>query len=230
MSVSRNHLTKEELRHDGFVEWTGSATAWLQKHFLTAIAGIAVLAVLVLVSVYFAQSRTRGHQESSQMLYRAGSLYGKGSYSESLVALDELIARHGGTAEGKTAHHLRGACHLALGENDAAIDEFQRYLDLDSSGAFAASARSGMALALEARGDYPRAAEEFRKLRSDLGPDDARYAQAAFGEARALAQMGQPSAAIEVLQPLVRGSDMSARQEAQSRIAVYRAKLATPSS
>lgn len=228
--MSKDHLSKDELRHDGFVEWTGQATAYVQKNFLTVIAGVAVLVVAVLLGIYFGQSRTHGRQEASQMFFRAASLYTKGTYTEAITALDELVARHAGSTEGRAAHYLAGASHLALGEHDAAIERFRRYLEVDRHGPYAASAEAGLALAMEGRAEYAQAAEQYRKVRTTAPKGDPVASQAAFGEARCLEKLGQMGAAIEVLQALVNGGDTAVRQEAETRIAVYRARMGTPAS
>jgi tetratricopeptide (TPR) repeat protein len=208
----------------------GGATAYLQKNFLTVVAAVAVVAVVVLVGIYLGQSRARSRQEASQMLYRAGSLISNGSFSEAILALDDLIARHGASPQGKAAHFLSGSCHLALSENDIALESFRRYLQVDPHGPYAASAQAGIALALEGQGQFAQAADEFRKVLATVSQDDPLYAQSVLGVARCLDKQGQTAAAIEALKPLAEAANNPARQDAESRIAVYRARMETPSS
>jgi hypothetical protein len=140
------------------------------------------------------------------------------------LQLDNLITNFSGTAEGHAALYFAGVSHLALGENDPSIERLNSYLAVEPSGLYAQSARIGVALALEGRGDHAGAAQAFREVRSGVDADDAVYSQAAYGEARALVALGQDSAAISVLETLLSSTDFTARQEAESRIAVLRAK------
>jgi len=219
--VSR--MTKEELRHDAFAEGTARVTHWVQHNFMTVLVGVAVVAAIVVGTILMQQSQARNRAQASQLMHRATTQYGAGAYSEGLLTLDDLVSRYGGTPEGKAALYFAGASHLALGENDAAIERFQAYLEDQPAGTYAGSARAGLALALEARGDLADAAQAFRDLRETLDPDDSLFTQAAFGEARTLRALGQLDAAIAILEPLQGSSDYSIRQEAEGKLSVLRA-------
>lgn len=218
-----SRMTKDELRHDPFAEGTAKATHWVQNNFMTVLVGVAVVAAVVVGTILMQQNQSRSRAQASQLMHRATTQYGAGAYSEGLLTLDDLVSRYGGTPEGKAALYFAGASHLALGENDAAIERFQAYLDEQPDGTYAASASSGLALALEARGDLADAAQAFRDLRGSLDPEHSLYHQAAFGEARALKGLGQLDAAIAVLEPLQGSADYSIRQEAEGKLAVLRA-------
>jgi tetratricopeptide (TPR) repeat protein len=221
--VSR--MTKEELRHDSFVEGTARITAYLQRHFMTVLVGVAIAALVVVGAIYIQQSRHRSQTQASQLMYRATSEYASGAYSQALLSLDDIISRFGGTSEGKSALYFSGACHLALGENDAAVEHFQEYLDEAPHGFYRDQCRAGLALALEDRGDLADAAQSFRDLRESLDKGTELYRQATFGEARILQKLGQYDAAIAVLQDLTTADDFAARQQAESRIAVLKSLL-----
>lgn len=216
-------MTKDELRHDAFVENTARATAYVQQHFMTVLLGVAVLAVVVVGSIYIKQSRQRNQVQASQLLHRATSEYASGAYSQALLSLDDIQSRFSGTSESRAATYFAGASHLALGENDPAIGYLEDYLDLEPNGLYAQSARMGLALAHESRGDLAEAAEGFRALRQAADPADPLHAQATFGEARVLQALGQIEAAITVLETLLTSDDYAARQKAENRIRVLQA-------
>ncbi|NNM32238.1 MAG: tetratricopeptide repeat protein [Gemmatimonadetes bacterium] len=222
-----SRMTKEELRHDSFVEGTARVTHYVQQNFMTVLLGLAVVAALVVGGVFMKQSRERSRAQASQLMHQATSLYGSGAYSDGLLKLDDLVSRYGGTPEGKAAVYFAGASHLALGENDAAIERFREYLANEPEGTYVNSARAGLGLALEGRGDLADAAQAFRELRESLEPEESFYAQAAFGEARALRGLGQLDAAIQVLEPLTAAQDFSIRQDAEAKIAVLKAMAQT---
>lgn len=217
-------MTKQDLRHDSFVEGTARATAWLQNNFMTVLVAIVALAVLVVGTVYLKHSRERSNLQASQLLYRATSAYTSGDHGAALITLDEILSRFGSSSEGDAALYLAGASHLALGENDRALERLRAYLDESPEGMYARSARIGVALALESRGEFADAAQEYRAVRTSVEETDPLRSQAALGESRALEALGQFDAAIEVLQPVAGGQDFAARQEAEGRIAALRAQ------
>lgn len=227
--MNRDRITKKDLRHDAFSEFVAKAYAFIQERFLTILIVLGVATVAVIGTIYVSQSGRRSSEQASQLMYQATNRYNLGAYGESLSLLDEIRDRYAGKPEGRAAVYYAGACHLALGENDAAVDRFREYLDKAPQGIFATSARSGLALALEARGDALEAAETFRQLREGLDPQDPLYAQACFGEARVLEGLGRFEEALGVLEPLAQAADPQIRLEAESRMAVLRARMAAAS-
>ena len=108
-------MTKQELRHDSFVEWTAHATTWLQRNFMAVALGVVLLAIGVVATVWFRQSQRESKAQASQLIHRASNSYLAGAYSEGLLTLDELLSRHGDTADGRDGLYLAGASHLLLG-------------------------------------------------------------------------------------------------------------------
>lgn len=217
-------MTKEELRHDSFSVAIARATSWVQQHFMAVIVGVAAIGIAVFAGVWMSQSNQRSQQEAGKLLHEATTAYASGLYSQSLLTLDDLLARHGGGEIGRDAVYLAGASHLALGEHDAAIERFRDYLDGAPRGSYAQSARMGLALALEGRGDHPEAAQTFSELVAALPLADPLHSQAAFGQARVLEGMGQFDAARGILEALLASGDFNVRSEAESHLAVLRAK------
>ena len=221
--MSSNRLTKDDLRHDPFVDTTARVTSYLQNNFMTVLVGVAAVAVVVVGVVFLQQSRESSRLQASQLAFRATALYQNGQYSDGLIVMDDLISQHGGSAEAKAALYLAGASHLALGENDEAVSRFEEYLDAASNGEYAVSARLGIALAQESRGEPQAAVDLYREVREGLATDSPFYVQAALGEARALQSLGRIEEAISVLTPLEGVEDFQARQEIDNRLATLEA-------
>jgi tetratricopeptide (TPR) repeat protein len=222
--VAKRKLTKKELRHDAFSEHVAQGYGYLQKNFLKVFLGIVVVAVVVLATVYVRQSQLRGADEASQLMYQATNQYNSAAYSECLHTLQDLSDRFGGRQEGKDALYFEGACHLALGENEAAISSFEDYLHKDKKGFYGESALSGLGLAQEAAGKNAAALATLGELLGTLQPDDLLYTSTAFAKARVLRKMGRREEAIAVLQPLASGDDLAVKQEATARIQVLKAE------
>lgn len=218
-----NRLTKEELRHDPFVDTTARATAYLQKNFMAVLVGVAAVAVIVVVGVFIMQSRQSSQVQAARSLFAVQSAYSSGQYSEALLQMDELLGRFGGTREGRDALYIAGASHLALGEHDDAVARFESYLDVASSGQYATSARLGLGLAYEGMGDYERAIEQLSAVREAVPIESPESVQASLSEARALQSLGRIDEAIAVLTPLASVEDFSSRQEIENQLTTLEA-------
>lgn len=217
-------MTKQELRHDSFVEWTAHATAWIQKNFMLVAVGVSVVAIVVVAGVWMRQNQINSQKQASILVHRASNAYLSGAYSEGLLTLGELLDKHPGTSDGKAARYLSGASHLLLSEHDQAIEQFRSYLDDQAGGMYGDAARMGLALAFEGRGDLAEAAQAFRELRTSLSESSSYLSQACFGEARVLERMGQFSGAREPLEALLGSEDAAVKAEAKARMAVLEAR------
>lgn len=221
--MSSNRLTKEELRHDAFVDTTARATAYLQKNFMAVLVGVAALAVIIIVGVFIVQSRQSSQVQASRALFSVQMAYSSGQYSEALLRMDELLGRFGGTQEGRDALYLAGASHLALGEHEDAVQRFESYLDVASTGQYATSARLGLGLALEGSGDLEGAVAQFRAVREAVAIETPEAVQSATAEARALQSLGRIDEAIAVLTPLADVEEFSSRQEIENQLTTLEA-------
>ena len=109
-------MTKQELRHDSFVENTARFAAYMQNNFMTVLVILAGIALVFVVAIFFVQSRTRAAVQAEQAFFRVTSRYTQGVYSEALIEADEVIDRFGDRDEGKWTLYFAGAAHLALAE------------------------------------------------------------------------------------------------------------------
>ncbi len=222
--MARQKFTKQELRHDAFAENLARFYSFLQERFLSVVVGVLILAVVVLGVIYVRHSQEQTRMEASQRMYQATQQYNGAAFGQALASFEELTDRYGGTAEGKAAVYYIGACHLALGENVAAEESFRKYLDEQADGFYAHSARYGLGLALEAQGKNDEAAQLLKGLLEELDPDDPLQSGVRMAQSRVLEKLGRTDDAIAVLQPLVESQDFQARQEAETRIAVLKAR------
>ncbi len=227
--MARQKFTKQELRHDAFAEGLAKFYGFLQERFLAVVAGVLILAVLVLGVIWVRHNQEQTRQEASQRMYQATQQYNAAAYSQALISFEELSDRYARTPEGRSAVYYAGACHLALGENDAAVVSFRKYLDAEPDGFYVKSARYGLGLALEASGKFEEATTVLASLIDGLEPGDPLYGQARMAQSRVLEKLGRMDEAISVLEPLVQSEDFQARQEAESRIAVLRARQSAAS-
>jgi tetratricopeptide (TPR) repeat protein len=216
-------MTKEELRHDSFVETTTRVAAYLQNNFMTVLVILAGIALVFVIAIFFVQSRTRSAVQAEQAFFRVTSRYTQGVYSEALIEADAVIDRFGDRDEGKWTLYFAGAAHLALAENERAIERFDEYLARDGGGQYDLPARLGKALALESSGDREQAIALYRELRAETESDEALHVQAALAETRALQELGRLAEAIAVLEPMLEGASPQVTQEIETRLQTLKA-------
>jgi predicted negative regulator of RcsB-dependent stress response len=121
-------LTKQELRHDPFLETLEKLTAFLKTHGNKVFFGaIAVLAV-VIAAVVFTSQRKQGTAEAQWKFLQAISLFSQGDTAQSIPMLRDLNTSHGNTAAGKKANYYLGIHALKNEELDLAEQRFESYL------------------------------------------------------------------------------------------------------
>jgi len=211
-------MTKEELRHDSFVETIARASAYLQNNFMTVAVVLVGIALVIVVGVFFTQSQQRTAVQADQAFFKVTARYSQGAYSEALVEADALMQRFGSRQEGKWTLYFAGAAHLALAENDRAIERFDEYLAADQGGQYAVAAELGKALALESRGDLDAAIAAYAEIRNQTEVESGMHVQAVLGETRVLQEVGRSAEAISILEAMLVDADPQVRTEIQARL------------
>ena len=182
----------------------------------------AILPLLVL-GVFFVKSQERTAVQADQAFFRVTGHYSQGAYSEVLTEAQNVLDRYGDRREGKWTLYFAGAAHLALAENDRAIERFDEYLAKDAGGEYDLSARLGKAIALESRGDLAESATAYGEVRAATEANTAQHVQAAIGQTRVLQELGRIDEAIAILEPMLVDADPQVQSEVESRLQTLKA-------
>jgi predicted negative regulator of RcsB-dependent stress response len=135
-----------------------------------------------------------------------------------LTQLDELDAKHGGSAAAREGRLFRAGVLFDLGRVDDAAASYQKFLGDAKNSPMATVAREGLGLCKEQQGKLDEALAEYQKLEPKTG--DFFRDRALWDEARVLTKKGDKKAAAEKLKELVAKVPTSPlKDEAQTQIA-----------
>ncbi len=201
--VSRKKLLKEP---DEFITTTGRVIQYLRENprqlTIYGVIAVAVIAAGFLGYSYFRWQEGKAEaiqQQAMQMYQVAYSQTGnlekeKENYKKSLEKFKEALAVYGRGTTGQISQLYIGNCHYAMGEYDAAIQGYSQCLD----GPFRTLAIQSLGYAYEAKGDYPKALENFQKnAEGDSNPEQE---ESLLGVARCYEALKQNPKALETYQ------------------------------
>lgn len=210
-------ITRKDMKEpDKFQVAATQAATWAasrKKHLVVAAgAVVAVLVIFAVVSSLRAQREQAAGAAASALLAAMGGeissvplpglpgpFYPTDEAKQRAVIAEaeKLIAAHGGTGPALVAELARGDAHYKLGEWDAALAAYERYLSTaPSDDSFRFGALEGLGLVREAKGDLAGAAQAYERL----GKESPQMADRADLErARVLAAAGKAAEAKELL-------------------------------
>ncbi|GAO03265.1 tol-pal system YbgF family protein [Anaeromyxobacter sp. PSR-1] len=210
-------ITRKDMKEpDKFQVAATQAASWAasrKKHLV--IAGGAVVAVLVIVA---AVSALRAQREQAAGAAASALLAAIGGEVSSvplpgvpgpffptqeakqraiIAEAEKVLAAHAGTGPALMAELARGDAQYKLGEWDAALASYERYLkDAPADDSFRFGALEGVGLVREAKGDLAGAAQAYERLAAEA-PKMADRAD--LERARVLAAAGKASEARALL-------------------------------
>ncbi|HET6922554.1 MAG TPA: tetratricopeptide repeat protein [Anaeromyxobacteraceae bacterium] len=238
MARSEHHdLTRKELKGpDWFLAKATGVAAWAgqnQKRIAVGLGGaLAVLGVALGASAWMDERETK----AGAMLYRTleavdgevsgaplpglgRKVFATASDKDRAVvaAAAEVLQAYPSSQAARTAALAAGDAHLRLGEWDAALESYQRFLaggPADDSLRFAAL--EGLALAREGKGELELAARDYQRLGVEAA---AHKDRAALEQARVLARAGKREEARAILKRFPEEfKDSPLRPEAEERL------------
>jgi tetratricopeptide (TPR) repeat protein len=220
-------LTRKDMKQpDKFQEVAKGAIDWISGHKKNSkTLSIVVAAVVVVVAVTMVALESR-NEKAGALAYEvlraaggelsavplpgvAGPFYATEADRQKAViaAADRVLAEYPSTASGHLALLLKGDAQLKLGEAEAAVATYQKYLaETSSDGAMRFGALEGIALAREAAGKLDEAAAAWERV----GREAPRFSDHADLErARLLAAAGKVEEARKLLEGFAKSHEGS---------------------
>ncbi len=201
--ISRKKLLKEP---DEFISTTAKVLQFLREHQRkVSIFGVVALALVASGAggYYYSrwqESKAQVIQQQALQIYqeafrKAANPEGeKEIYRKALERFRESMSAYSWGTAAQVSWVYIGDCHYNLREYDEAITAFSRCLD----GPFRSMALSGLGYGYEAKGDYAKAAENYRKnAEENLNPFQG---EGMLGLARCYVALDQKQKALEVYQ------------------------------
>jgi hypothetical protein len=238
MSKHDHELTRKDMKApDAFQSAAARAAAWLtgkQKAIVAAVLGALVVVAVVLGAMAWWDSRK---STAGALLYRAlddadGQISSvplpgvsvpvfpnaEAQYRAVLGRADELRKSYPSTEAAHTAALASAAANLRLAAWDAAIADYESYLNkAPPKDSLSFLAIEGIGRAREAKGDLPGALAAFEKLQAQ---SPARADRAALERSRLLARSGKPDEARKLLQAFPQDfKESQLRPEADAQLA-----------
>lgn len=186
-------MTKEELREDPVLESIQKTVAFGRTHGRWILAGVFVIAVVIIGAVTLDRSHRRGEREAAELLLEAQRNQVQGQPAAAEVQLRRLLDSHARSAAAKVGRIYLGDALMALDRPADALDAYEKAADqVGDDPLLEAGALRGKASALEALNrpaeasqGYEQAANKESPLRSDDLLNAGRTALAAGDPVRA---------------------------------------------
>lgn len=175
----RKRITKKGLKHDALLETTAKSTKFIEDHLNKVLIGVAVVVVAVVVVGMVIRGQRATELTASADLMKASQSASSGVLAQAAQEYQSVIDLYPGTRSAGAASCYLGTILFQQGQYDAALENFQAYLDRHGdSGNLGKVALEGKASVLEQRRDFETAASIYRQLarnNNDLESTAARY-------------------------------------------------------
>lgn len=200
-------ISRKQLKQDRFVELVFGAWSYARQNVLIVAAGIVFFVALVGLAFKIGGSVAGGprlNEDAQRSLATARTEFGLGRFDAGAAALEDLVARYGGSRAAREATYLLGNAYFESGDFARARETFAAFLedplygDLMTDGA-----RLAIAACHEETGDREAALEEYLALWQG-GANPAARLDAAFGAARCALAEGNPQRARELYEQVQR--------------------------
>lgn len=200
--MAAHKLTKKDLKHDGFLDRTEQALEFAQKNATALGIGLLVVVVLIVGFVYVRNSRAAARVQAGVLFHQGENLLAEGQYQTAMIPLQEAVDQYGGTDFGKYARVSLARAMLAVGDDEAALADIERWQqDVPAEHPASRGLKTARAAALANLDRYGDAAAVYDELAATAPSGQERY-DMRLRQADCLRRGGQPREALAVLESL----------------------------
>lgn len=205
-------IVKKEMKEDALLTGYVKATSFYYENKKYVSYGFIALVGLILGVYFFMNNRRGNNEKAATELGKVFSIYDagandpnqykaaiNGSPERNIMGLKAIVDNFGGSEAGEMARFYLANAYLNTGQYDDAIKQYENFSG--ASELLKASAHAGMAVALEGKKDYNRAAVEYEKAGS-LGSGSSVAPEYLNGAARCYGYAGEKEKAIALLKRL----------------------------
>ncbi|MGD0918110.1 MAG: tetratricopeptide repeat protein [Thermodesulfobacteriota bacterium] len=215
----RKKITKKKLKEpDEFISLTAKAYLFITRYLKQLATGGIILLVLILAFLFLQRWEKGNELDADQKFSLAVQLYQKitspyregtpAEYKSLLEGFSEVVSRFPRTSPGKLSLLYRGDIHLRLGEFEAAIKEYQAFLQKAGNvRLYRLLAMEGMGYAYEGMKDYEKALHAYQKI-VEMG-ESFESADAHLNMGRYYERMGENKEALENYRAFLKISEKS---------------------
>lgn len=225
---SSHKITRQDLKHDSFTEWTAKATEFLQENYLRVGLGLLAVVIVIVGIQLYQRGQERATRRAAYLLYQGESLLVRGAFAAARQPLQEVRDRFDDTPFARQAGLDLAQAQAAMGERDAAlgtIDQTLRGIADDDPVRHPLVMLKISLLGALKRTDEAVAAGRELLARADL-PAHQRY-NATLLLADTLREAGRTGEAVELLTALQReinaGKLQVQARDLESRIQLFKA-------
>ena len=220
-------ITKKKLREpDEFISLTEKAYLFITRYLKPIVTGGIILLVVVLSIIFFQKWEKKKEGDADHKLSLAVQLYQRvsspyregssGEYKNVLETFDEVISKFPRTYSGKLSLLYKGNIHLRLGEFEAAIKEYEAFLQkVGKEKLHRSLAMEGVGYAYEGMKDYEKALHAFQKI-LEMG-ESFQLADAYQNIGRCYEKLGKNKEAVENYKAFLKISEKSSAANAVLR-------------
>ncbi|HNW92443.1 MAG TPA: tetratricopeptide repeat protein [bacterium] len=185
--MAKLKIKKEELKQDELRDFFDHAWHWLHVQYATrrqAVYGVAAAAALIVIGIpallqyqehranKAARLLSAGKTDASMGARAEDAAQRTAALSSALAKFEELVRDYSGTAAAGEALKSMGQVNADLGQREAAVTAYRRFLSEHSGNSDEDLARYTLAGLLQDMGKYDEAAREYEQL---LARSEAAY-------------------------------------------------------
>ncbi len=201
--MTRQRLTKRQIKEDPLTTWIGNAQAWCRAHARHLMIGAAAVVLLSASIVAMRNTRSAAEEQAATQLSQAQYHLWGNNLAQAIDLTNDIEQRWPGTRSAHMAQLVRADAQLASGEAADALASYLEFVESSNSDEVVyANGLRGAAVALEDTGQYVEAARQYELLarQHDRGQ---LVAQDLISAGRCLARAGDVAGARRVYQEVL---------------------------